>query len=43
MARGDAKLAIALTNQSKSALKSHVTLSRERVAIAPGTNAKVTV
>ncbi len=43
MARGDAKLAIALTNQSKSAVKSHVTLSRERVTIAPGTNAKVTV
>ena len=43
MARGDAKLAIALTNQSKSAVKSHVTLSRERVALAPGANAKVTV
>jgi hypothetical protein len=43
MARGDAKLAVVLTNQSKSAVKSHVTLSRERIALAPGTNAKVTV
>ncbi|MFM7751548.1 MAG: hypothetical protein ACKPB0_14155, partial [Opitutaceae bacterium] len=43
MARGDAKLAVALTNQSKSAVKSHVTLSRERVAPAPGATAKVTV
>ena len=43
MARGDAKLAIALTNQSKSAVKSHVTLSRERIALAPGATAKVTV
>lgn len=43
MARGDAKVAIALTNQSKSAVKSHVTLSRERIALAPGANAKVTV
>jgi hypothetical protein len=43
MARGDAKLAVALTNQSKSAVKSHVTLSRERIALAPGANAKVTV
>jgi hypothetical protein len=42
-ARGASKVAIALTNQSKSALKSHVTLSRERVTIAPGANAKVTV
>ena len=43
MARGDAKLAVALTNQSKSAVKSHVTLSRERIALAPGAHAKVTV
>lgn len=43
MARGGAKLAIALTNQSKSAVKSHVTLARERIALAPGANAKVTV
>ena len=43
MARGDAKLAVALTNQSKSAVKSYVTLSRQRIALAPGTNAKVTV
>jgi hypothetical protein len=43
MARGDAKLAVALTNQSKTAVKSHVTLSRERIALAPGTRAKVTV
>lgn len=43
MARGDAKLAVALTNQSKSAVKSHVTLSRERIAPAPGATAKVTV
>lgn len=43
MARGDAKLAVALTNQSKSAVKSHVTLSRERIALAPGATAKVTV
>jgi hypothetical protein len=43
MARGDAKLAVALTNQSKSAVKSHVTLSRERIALAPGAKAKVTV
>lgn len=43
MARGDAKLAIALTNQSKSSVKSHVTLSRERIALAPGAKAKVTV
>ena len=43
LARGTDKVAVALTNQSKSALKSHVTLSRERVAFAPGANAKVTV
>ena len=43
MARGDAKLAIALTNQSKFAVKSHVTVSRERVPIAPGATAKVTI
>ncbi|MFM9081600.1 MAG: hypothetical protein ACKOTE_15970, partial [Opitutaceae bacterium] len=43
MARGAAKVAIALTNQSKSAVKSRVTLSRERVAPAPGATAKVTV
>lgn len=43
MARGDARIAVALTNQSKSAVKSHVTLSRERIAPAPGANAKVTV
>jgi len=43
MARGDAKLAVALTNQSKSAVKSHVTLARERIALAPGANATVTV
>ena len=42
MARGDAKLAVALTNQSKSAVKSHVTLSRERIALAPGAKAKTT-
>ncbi len=43
MARGDAKVAVALTNQSKSAVRSHVTLSRERIALAPGANAKVVV
>jgi hypothetical protein len=43
MARGDAKLAITLTNQSESAVESHVTLSRDRIALAPGTTAKVTV
>lgn len=42
-ARGEAKLAIALTNQSKSAVKSRVTLSRERIAPVPGAGAKVTV
>ena len=43
MARGTEKVAIALTNQSKSAVKSHVALSRERIAHVPGANAKVTV
>ena len=42
-ARGTAKVAVALTNQSKSAVKAHVTLSRERVALAPGAKAKVAV
>ncbi|MSU51068.1 MAG: hypothetical protein EXS37_18590 [Opitutus sp.] len=42
-ARGAAKVAIALTNQSKSAVKSTVTLSRDRIPLAPGANAKVVV
>lgn len=42
-ARGSAKVAITLTNQSKSAVKSHVTLARERIALAPGANAKVVI
>ncbi len=43
MARGAGKVAIVLTNQSKSAVKARVALSPERVAIAPGSTAKVTV
>ena len=42
-ARGPAKVAIVLTNQSKSAVKSTVTLSRDHVVVAAGANAKVVV
>ncbi|MBI4627008.1 MAG: hypothetical protein HY736_27770 [Verrucomicrobia bacterium] len=42
-ARGSSKIAIALTNQSKSALNSTVILSRDRIVLAPGANAKVVV
>lgn len=42
-ARGPAKVAVALTNQSKAAVKSTVTLARDRIAHAPGTVATVVV
>jgi len=42
-ARGPSKIAVALTNQSKSAVKSTVALSRDRIAPAPGARATVVV
>ena len=42
-ARGASKIAITLTNQSKSAVKAMVALSRERIASVPDANAKVVV
>ena len=43
VARGAAKVAIALTNQAKSAVQSRVTLSAEHVTPAAGKTPKVTV
>ena len=43
VARGAAKVAIALTNQSKFPVKATVTLSRDCIALAPGANARVVV
>lgn len=42
-ARGAATFAITLTNQSKSAVKTAVTLARERIARAPGAPATVVI
>ncbi|MDP3070182.1 MAG: hypothetical protein Q8N18_07835 [Opitutaceae bacterium] len=42
-ARGSSTLVIALTNQSKAAVKSTVALSRDRLARPPGAGAKVVV
>jgi hypothetical protein len=42
-ARGPAKFAVALTNQSKAALKATVTLSGEHFTVSPGQAAKVAV
>jgi hypothetical protein len=42
-ARGPAKFAVALTNQSKAAVKATVTLSGEHLTVSPGKPAKVVV
>ncbi len=43
VARGPAKVAIALTNQSKSALKANVALSRDKIAVPAGGKASIVV